>query len=203
MSKFLMAENAVNPGTPSPGKRCLFPKSDGWYEEDSAGNIRKLEGEQGAQGIQGVAGNDGVDGDIGPVGPQGSAGATELIAIDTLTVPVTLPDTSTYSQVRNFLFNVSSSGQYVMQAVTGIRPHNASNDMRFEWDLNGSLLSPSDYYSEEHKDLTTQQSILRPHQFDLGTLSVGSNQLELYFRKESTGGTAQLKYLSIFIWKVS
>lgn len=169
-------------------------------------------GPQGPQGIQGPAGNDGADGTdgadgaTGPQGPQGiqgPVGPTELIAIDTLTTTTTLPNTTAYTQVRNFNFNVPSNGQYVMQAVTAIRPHSTGNDIRFEWDLNGVTISPNDYYSEEHKDTSTAQSHLRPHQFNLGNLTAGNNQLELYFRKEATGGTAQLKYLSIFIWKVS
>lgn len=36
------AEQSSNPSTPSSGTRRIFPKSDGWYDEDDSGTITKL-----------------------------------------------------------------------------------------------------------------------------------------------------------------
>lgn len=42
ISKIQGTEQGSNPATPASGKRLIFPKSDGWYEKDSAGTVSKL-----------------------------------------------------------------------------------------------------------------------------------------------------------------
>jgi hypothetical protein len=39
-------ENVSNPTAPASGYRVLYAKADGWYDEDSAGNIYHVAGEQ-------------------------------------------------------------------------------------------------------------------------------------------------------------
>lgn len=156
--------------------------------------------------IGSFTGPQGPQGDIGPqgdVGPMGATGPTELVAKDTLVTTITLPNTNSFAQVRDFAFNLAQSGDYVASGVMAVRPHSPSNDMIFEWDLDGVTLQPNDTYREEHKDSSSNESMLRPIQFDLGNLAAGAHSFETYFRKESTGGTAQIKYISLFIWRVS
>jgi hypothetical protein len=44
MGKIQMDELLSAPANPASGKRLIYPKSDGWYQKDAAGNETKLEG---------------------------------------------------------------------------------------------------------------------------------------------------------------
>ena len=142
-------------------------------------------GTQGPQGIQGIQ---------GPVGPM------ELVAVDTLTTAVTLTDSTNFNLFRTFSIPVAVPGDYIMMGVYSVRPHSAGNDMRFEWDFDGVTIAPTGV--EEHKDSSAAQEHLRPIQYNFGTLAAGTFDFEWYFAKEATGGTAQVKYISMFVFKV-
>lgn len=167
--------------------------------EDGVPRLFKgVDGSQGPQGDQGIQGDQGVQGNVGPAGP---AGPVSLAFKLTETALVTLPDSTTKTFVTGLTFNVPSIGDYVMTAKIGFRPSSASVDMEFDWRLDNNVLD--DDSAEEHKDSSAAQKHGRPFQQDLGSLASGNHDLDLYFSKESTGGTAQLKYLSLFIWRVS
>lgn len=43
MTKISFLQQPTNPDPPSIGRRLLFAKSDGWYEEDSDGHVIKID----------------------------------------------------------------------------------------------------------------------------------------------------------------
>lgn len=60
VKKFLSAVQAIvqgsTPGNPDSGSRLLYPKSDGWYDQDSSGNVAKI-GPLGEGAIMPLVGN--------------------------------------------------------------------------------------------------------------------------------------------------
>jgi hypothetical protein len=103
--------------------------------------------------------------------------------------------------VYNAPFSVPTSGNYVVTAKISGRPSSTSADMEYDWRLDGSV-QPDDSV-REYKDSGSDQKVGDYFQMDLETIAPGSHDLDLYFSKENTGGTAQLKYISIFIWRIS
>lgn len=196
-------ENQQKPSIPAPGKTKWYVSSvDGKPKYlDENGVEHDFVGEKGDQGDQGIQGPQGTQGDMGPQGPAGSSG-TEIV-FRSFIENIVLPDSENFSEVMSFNWNAPANGDYVMQAVIGVRPSSTGSDLIFEWDLDGLLVSKQDYYREEHKDASNVQSALRPFQIDLGPQSMGSRNLQLFFRKESAGGNAEIKHLSIFIWRIS
>lgn len=203
-----------HPSPPTTGRVLRYVFDDGAGNKEpffmlDDGVPRTLIGPEGPAGSDGTDGADGADGATGPQGPQGiqgvqgPAGPTELVFFVQDEFNTNLPNTATFTLARSLPFNAPANGQYIMQATIAVKPHSTGNDMIFEWDLNGSLIGRSQMYTEEHKDTNANQSMLRPFQINLGNLSSGTNTLELFFRKEATGGSAQIKYLSVFVWKVS
>lgn len=194
----------INPEVGCIFKWIEFDGSDYEYKgKDSNGVVFSIgvEGAQGPQGIQGIQGIQGNDGSDGAVGPQGPAGPVSLAEKWLLTSTITLPNTTTKTFVDGITFNVPSDGEYVYTGKISYRPHNASNDVEFDLRLDNVVL-PDDQV-EEGKDANTAQKNGRPFQGELGVLTSGVHDLDLYFSKEATGGTAELKYISIFIWRVS
>lgn len=157
-----------------------------------------LTGSQGIQGIQGIQGPIGL---TGPQGIQGPVGPVECSFILTDTSTITLPNVSTLTSVRLFNLNITQAGRYIATTSLAFSPHATNNDMIFQWRLSSADVGPE--YREEHQELGNTQNHIRSWQFDLGNLSVGTSFLDLYFRKETVGGTATLKYISVFVWRVS
>lgn len=200
---------ASDPTGINPEVGCIFKwvEIDGpdyvYKGKDSNGTVFNIgvkgdAGTQGIQGIQGIQGDAGLDGATGAEGP---AGPTALAHKLTNTSTTTLPNTTTKTFIDGITFNVPSTGDYVMTAKISFRPHSTGNDMEWGWRLDNNVLD--DLQAEEHKDTNATQIVGRGFQIDLGTLAPGNHDLDLYFSKEATGGTAQLKYISLFIWRVS
>jgi len=166
----------------------------------TAGGIAPLTGAQGIQGIQGIQGNVGPDGPQGiqgvqgVAGPQGPAGPVDLEHIITDTTTITLPDTTTKTVVHSNTLNFIG-GNYVLTAQLGIRPHSKDNDMEFDWRFDSVVITGSDT-AEEHKDSSSSQKHPRSMQLDLGAVSAGSHDIELFFAKESTGSTGELNTIA-------
>lgn len=196
MGELTLSEQTVI-DTPSTGLRTLSPKPDGWYEKDDQGNETTLKGEKGDTGDAGPQGAQGLQGPTGADGPEGPVAV--LYNEDDYT-QLTLPNTNSYQNVYSRDIDFLTTSHYILQANIAVRPHSASNDMVFFWDLDEVTTGP--IYTEEHKDTNSAQANLRQFQIDLGTVTAGIKPLDLYFRKEATGGTAQLKFVSIIIWKV-
>jgi hypothetical protein len=210
---------AVPPASPKIGRyKIWIDTNDGLVKfTDSNGVTGTFQGPQGPigltgpQGDQGPQGNQGIQGDQGPQGiqgpqglqgiqgPQGPQGPVELVFVLDVDTAVTLPDTSTKTSLGVIPVNFPTTGDYLFQAMISIRPHSTGNDMEFDWRLDGTQFGPE--YVEEHKDTASQQSNLRMFQANLAGQIAGNKSLELFFSKESTGGTAQLKYVSIAIWR--
>lgn len=152
---------------------------------DDLGVTKTFKGDTGSQGIQGVQGVQGIQGNVGPTGPMNVEGFVSE------TGTVTLPNSTAFSLVYTDSITISASGNCFLDVSLAVKPHNASNDMEFELDFDGVTLSPT--YVEEHKDLSASQSHWRSQCIDLGFVSAGVYDLDLYFSKESAGGTAQLK----------
>lgn len=197
MGELILGEQSVI-DTPPTGTWTLSPKSDGYYQKDSNGNEETLKGDKGDTGDTGDTGPQGPQGDVGPAGPAGPVAV--LFKEDDDTV-LTLPNTTTPQNVFSRSVNFLTTAEYVMQVMVAVRPFSTSNDMEFFWELDGTQVGAD--YVEEHKDSNTAQSNLRNWQIDLGSVSAGTKDIDLYFSKESTGGTAQLRYISVVIWKVS
>lgn len=193
----------TNPDSPTVDRYKIFV--DGNDDEvkyiDDLAVVRTFKGDQGDQGIQGIQGIQGPQGNAGNDGADGATGPTDLVSKWTNTSTITLPNTTTKTFVDGVTFNVPTVGNYVYTGKIAVRPHSTGNDMEFDLRLDNVVLP--DIQVEEHKDTNTAQAMGRPFQGDLGSLSAGNHDLDLYFSKESTGGTAQIKYISIFIWRVS
>ena len=104
---------------------------------------------------------------------------------------VTLPDSTTFQLIYNDSITISADGPCFLDISLAVRAHSAGNDMLFEVDFDGATLSPT--YAEEHKDSSAAEFMWRSQCIDLGTVVAGTYDLDLYFSKEVTGGTAQLK----------
>ncbi len=155
----------------------------------------------GPAGPQGIQGNDGPAGPAGTIGPEGPAGPVDLVFIGTDTSTITLPDTTIKTAVKEFDVNFPVNGDYVATCTLSMKGHSTGNDMEFEWRLSGSAVGPD--FIEEMKDTNNNARNIRSWQFDLGTQVLGTKTFDLYFSKESTGGTARLHYISLFVWRVS
>jgi hypothetical protein len=158
---------------------------------------RTLKGETGDAGQDGQNGQDGNDGSIGPIGPTGPAGgvgpagAMTVEAFISETANITLPNTTSFNQVYTHQVIVTADGDLFVDISLALRPHSTGNDLVFEVDFDGTTIDPS--LTEEFKDSGNVQSMWRSQTLDLGFKAAGTYDLELYFRKEATGGTAQLK----------
>jgi|TARA_R110000851_G_scaffold298994_8_gene454815 hypothetical protein len=152
---------------------------------DDLGVTKTFKGDDGTQGIQGVQGVQGIQGVQGPTGPM------SVEAFVTEKSLVTLPDSTTFQLIYNDSITISADGPCFLDISLAISPHTAGNDMRFEIDFDGVTLSPT--YVEEHKDQSNSESMWRSQCIDLGTVVAGTYDLDLYFSKEGTGGTALLK----------
>jgi len=108
---------------------------------------------------------------------------------------------SSFASVRFFNLNITQAGRYIVTTSLAFSPYSTASDMIFQWRLFSTNVGPE--YREEHQELGNTQNNIRSWQFDLGNLSVGTNFLDLYFRKETTGGTATLNYISVFVWRIS
>lgn len=159
-----------------------------------------IKGPQGATGAQGPIGLQGPTGPQGIQGLQGPAGPVAVIFVGTDTNQVTLADSSSYSPVKFFDVNIPSTGKYIATTTVVYSGASTGADMMFQWRLDGVDIGPE--IAEEPQDNTSAQSNPRSWQFDLGTLTSGLKHIDLYFRKESTGGTALIKYISIFVWRI-
>tara|TARA_R110002167_G_scaffold198805_4_gene401929 strand:- start:637 stop:1233 length:597 start_codon:yes stop_codon:yes gene_type:complete len=152
---------------------------------DDLGVTKTFKGDDGIQGVQGVQGVQGIQGIQGPTGPM------IVEAFVTEKGSVTLPDSTTFQLIYNDSITISADGPCFLDISLAVRAHSAGNDMLFEVDFDGATLSPT--YAEEHKDSSAAEFMWRSQCIDLGTVVAGTYDLDLYFSKEVTGGTAQLK----------
>jgi len=194
---------STHPSTPVNGRLKRYAFDDGagsvqpYYLLDD-GVPRTLKGDQGLQGLQGVQGTpgvDGVNGATGPQGPQGPQGVMNTLYLINHLTEVTLPNTTTFTSVYLDNFTVDTTGDCYLDVGFVLKPHSTGNDLRFELYIDGNYIDIP--YVEEHKDLTAKEYHWRAMTgISLGNLTAGSHNIELFFSKESTGGTAVLrKYL--------
>lgn len=175
------------PDSPTPNRYKIYVDSsdDEVKYIDELGVVRTFKGDKGDQGDQGP---------VGPQGPQGIQGPTGPMNVEALVSEkstVTLPNSTSFNLVYSDTVTVSAAGNLFLDVSLAIKPHSTGNDMIFEIDFDGVTQTPD--YTEEHKDTNSAQSMWRSQCIPLGFFSAGTYDLELYFRKEATGGTAQLK----------
>ena len=168
-----------------------------WYEIDGADIILKGEKDDGSVVTIGVTGPQGPAGPTGPQGPQGPQGDTGPAGpmnteyFDSFVGTITLPNTSTPTNIFNDTVTISADGDHYLDVSLAVRPHSPGNDMEFRVDFDSAQAGP--LYTEEHKDSSAAESMWRSYKIDLGNLLAGSYPLDLFFSKETTGGTAQIK----------
>ena len=104
---------------------------------------------------------------------------------------VTLPNTTTKTLIYSDSVTITATGDCFVDVSLAVKPHSTGNDMEFDVRFDGVILTPE--YVEEHKDANTAQSMWRSQCLDLGNVAAGTYDLELFFSKEATGGTAQIK----------
>lgn len=178
-----------HPSAPSVGrvKRYIYDTGSAQepYYMGEDGIPHTMIGDTGPQGIQGIQGNQGIQGVPGPTGPMN----VEAFISEASTV--TLPNTTTKTTIYTDSVTISQSGDCFLDISLAVRPHSTGNDMEFDLEFNGNILTP--VYAEEHKDTGSAESMWRSQCFSLGNVSAGTYNLSLRFSKEATGGTAQLK----------
>lgn len=168
-----------------------------WIEDDNGDKIYKYKDENGTIGNIGVKGDTGPIGPIGPVGPvgpQGSVGPAGPMNVEELiseTGTVTLPNVTNPAQIYSDSITITSNGNCFVDVSLAIRPHAGNNDYEFQVQWDGSFKLPA--LIEEGKDQSNPQSNWRSQTIDLGFVTAGTYTLALFFSKETTGGTAQLK----------
>lgn len=92
-----------------------------------------------------------------------------------------------------------------MTVSIAVKPQATNSDLKA---LFGEVISTTEYNHfggeqiEEGKDTNRDQSNMRSWQMDLGYRSAGDLEVGLYTAMEKTSNYAEIKYLSIFIWKV-
>lgn len=183
-------------------KRFFIEGSDGYPSTTDENGIEvSLRGPQGNDGVDGANGSTGATGDTGPAGPAGPAGPVDLLYKAQEVLTITIGNSTSPVLIEEYTFNVPTTGTFLLQSVINFKAHSSSNDLEIEWRLDGSTLPCN--LVEEFKDTGNAQRNPRPFQDDLGTLTAGDHTLSLYGSKESTGGTARINYLSLFVWRVS
>ena len=172
-------KRSSSPSPPSSDRYKIYVDSsdDEVKYIDDLGVIRTFKGDQGDQGIQGIQGLQGIQGIPGPTGPM------NVEALISETGTVTLPNTTNPT--------ISATGDCFVDVSLAIKPHAANNDYEFQVQFNGNFVLPA--LVEEGKDQSNQQSNWRMQTLDLGNVSAGTYTLALFFSKEATGGSAQLK----------
>lgn len=196
---YIDLENQNKPSTPSIGRSR-------WYISSVDGEPKYLD-DQGVErsfiGQQGPPGQDGQDGGIGPQGPvglQGPAGPAGGMAVEGVIIKdfnVTLPDSTAKQVIFGDNFTMSAPGQVYLMVTMAYKPHSSGNDVEFGLRLNGVDINPAQI--EEHKDSSNDQSPWRTACIPVGSLPSGSNNLQLRFSKESSGGSAVLRYYSVIV----
>lgn len=200
MSSIQLDNQEVKPSAPSFGKYKIYIKNGVPKYLDSQDVEHDYKGEKGDQGIPGNDGSDGPIGPEGPVGPVGPAGSMSLIHKDKFSGVITLPNSTSKTFVWRTSFNAPVGSNGYLIATIGFRGHSTGNDCEFDWELNGSILDGD--LVEEMKDTSSLAKNLRTFQIDLNTLNNGAYNLDLYFSKEATGGTAQIKYIQLIVMGV-
>lgn len=191
MSDIVLIKSNANPtGLAATEAALSFRPSDGMPEitDGNTGLTTLLKGEKGDTGdtgATGAQGQQGEKGDTGAVGPMNTEYFNSFVGT------ITLPNTSTPTNIFNDTVNASADGNYYLDVSLAVRPHAASNDMEFRVDFDSAPVGP--LYVEEHKDQSAPESMWRSYKIDLGFLLAGSYPLDILFSKETTGGTAQIK----------
>lgn len=195
VKELVLRTSAPIGSTPDVGSIYKWVEEDGgdliYKGLDSNGNPKSL-GVQGATGATGATGVQGPTGPTGATGPTGPSGTMEVEVIVNHLSTVTLPNSSTAQSIYDDTFTMSTSGNCFIDISMSLRSHSTGNDMEFEFYLDGVFIQVP--YNEEHKDSGGNQSNWRSFgSIDLGFLAAGSHNIEMFFSKEQTGGTAQLK----------
>ena len=196
---FNFPERITHPDTPAAGRVKLYMFDSGsgvepYYKLDDASE-NTLKGDQGDTGPQGPQGIQGIQGIQGPAGPMNVEG----LVLEAGTV--TLPNSTTPSIVYTDSITLSTTGDHFLIVFLAVRPHSTGNDMEFFVEFDGNPVGPD--YIEEHKDSSADQSMWRTAFIPLGNQVAGTYDLDLLFSKESTGGTAQLKYYASAVVRYS
>ena len=144
------------------------------------------------------AGADGADGATGPQGPQGPVA---LDFFDANFTVLTLPDSTAKSVARTWSVTLPQTADYHFDMIVGMRPHSTGNDMEWDTQFDGNFVGNEP--AEEHKDISVGQERNRPFGGPMGNIAAGTYDFDLRFSKEVTGGTAQLKYTYLRIWRTS
>jgi len=176
---------STHPDTPITNRLKLYNLNGVPYYKLDNGSENTLKGDQGDVGPTGATGPQGPQGIQGPTGPM------NVEAFISETGTVTLPNSTTKSVIYTNSVTISATGDCFLDISLAVRPHANINDMEFDIEFDGNILTPE--YAEEHKEVDTAQSLWRSQCFDLGNVAAGTYDLNLRFSKEAPGGTAQLK----------
>lgn len=192
-----LPKRSVAPSAPSSNRFRIYVDSndDEVKYIDDLGVVRTFKGDQGDQGPTGATGPQGPQGIQGPAGPMNVEGVADEQGT------VTLPNTTTKTVIYTDTFNVSNTGNCFLVVSLAYRPHSTGNDMEFDIDFGGSILTPQS--NEEGKDSSAAQSHWKTFVFPLGSVPAGNINCDLRFSKEATGGTAQLKGYSAILVRYS
>ena len=148
-----------------------------------------------------LVGPTGATGPAGPAGPQGPQGPVALEFVDENSTLITMPDSTAKNVVRTWSVTLSQTADYEFDLIVAMRPHSTGNDMEWDTEFDGTLVGNAP--AEEHKDVSAAQAHNRPFGGQLGNVAAGTYDFDLRFSKEATGGTAQLKYTYLRIWRTS
>jgi len=198
------------PTTPGSNRYKIWVDSldNGVKYTDDIGVTRTFKGEKGdtgdtgPQGIQGIQGDPGVDGADGADGATGPIGPMNVEHIVNDAPYITLPNSASFQFILGETFNVSGTGNCFLDFSMALTPHSTNSDMRFELYIDGNYIDIEN--SEEYQELDSAQAMWRSYTgLILGSLSAGNHTINLYFRKEATGGTAILKHYSMKVVRYS
>ena len=199
IKELLLGSNPVglNPADNYIFKWIEIDGSDFVYKaKDSNGDIFNI-GVAGPIGPEGPIGPQGIQGIVGPQGPAGPADLAHRFSDDSL---VTLPDVTTLTFIEGYTFAVPSDGQYIMQAQVSISPYSTSKWYQFEWQLDGAPIAGNiEVATSSAANIDENKPFLK----DLGLLTAGSYDMDLYFRKQNSGGSFTKNSTRLFIWRVS
>lgn len=182
-----LPKRATPPSAPTVGRHRIYvDRSDNVAKYiDDTGTIRSFKGDQGDQGIQGP------QGPTGPQGPAGPQGPMTVEAFISEKSTVTLPNSTSQQLIYSDSVTISSAGNCFLDVSLAYKGYSTSNDMEFKLEFGGTDLTPE--LIEEPKEIGSAQENWRSQCLDLGFVTAGTYTLNLFFSKESTVGTAQLK----------
>ena len=206
MSLLLMNERSTAPDAPSSGKRFIYPKSDGWYQKDAAGNEIKITGATNIDELLDVDITTPANGDL--LIYNSSTSKWENIQTDATVHGCSMThdermeyDTNSTSDYKDYLEIEPSAcvtGKDYRIGVTACwNMSNASRNIQMQLEVDGNQIGLLELETKDTgADIRNWTS-----SFFYFPASAASHTLTLSYRPENSSDTARMYYAGLEWWR--